>query len=271
MLTARLQQVIEQYIKRTFDILRVNLLGPDSVSAKSLIFSMRNHDPKSTLAYNYLAANLVNSSDPKNIDKSVVKQITDVASNYIDSLEKKSLSDISRTVKDNFSELDLMSKQQNKSVEMLLKEKAGQKIMANINDELQKQKDKIDASVERIVNHELHNAQNFGALDGIVGISRAIGVSDPIVFKVLVDDEYLCKTCRAIWLSNDGVTPKVYRLSELSAVSKGPKSLSPSISPQHINCRCVLTVLMPQFGFDAEGKVAYVGADHDEYKKQRGA
>jgi hypothetical protein len=151
----------------------------------------------------------------------------------------------------------------------VLAEKSGQTIMKVLGEALDDQNDKITAAAEKIVNHELNRAQNFGALDGIIGANKSIGISDPTVFKILVDDERLCSVCRKIWLSEDGVTPKVYKLSELKAQPDGPKDLTPCISPQHINCRCILTTLMPGFTFDETGNVKYIGNNHDEWEKQR--
>jgi hypothetical protein len=269
MLTKVLQKIIDDYIAKAFDNLRLNLLGPESIGAKTITFSLHKYNPQSTLASNYLAGATINSHDPKSIDKAVMNQLSSVAENYIDALEQKSIADITRTVSEQIDELTLKAKQENLSVRDVLAQKSGQSIMKILGEALDDQNDKLNDAAERLVNHELHRAQNFGALDGIIGASKSIGIADPIVFKILVDDERLCNVCRKIWLSDDGVTPKVYKLSELAAQPKNAKDLTPAISPQHVNCRCVLSTLLPGFSFDASGNVQYVGNDHDEWAKQR--
>jgi hypothetical protein len=80
-----------------------------------------------------------------------------------------------------------------------------------------------------------------------------------------------CKYCWSLWTrGDDKVTPRVYKLSELSANPGNPKNPDPSVSPTHISCRDILTILMPGFGFDDAGKITYIGNGHDEYAKQRG-
>jgi hypothetical protein len=123
------------------------------------------------------------------------------------------------------------------------------------------------------VTHELHNSQNVGALDGIIGMSKSMGISDPTIFKIGILDESRCKHCWRLWTLEDKITPRVYKLSELDGSPGEWKNPVASVSPTHINCRDILTVLMPGFGFEG-GKIAYKGRDSsgqmwDEYKNQK--
>lgn len=268
MLTPELHKLIEEYILRAFTSLRLNLLGPEAVP-KALIFSFKNFDPKTTLASNYLAANSLNSVNPESVDQDTIKKVTKVAEYYIDSLEKKSVADVTRVIGEKYDNLLLQAKRDGKDIKDLVRSQAGTEIMAQIEEELGLQKQKMDKAVETLVNHELHNAQNVGALDGIIGVSKAVGIEDPIVFKIGVLDDHRCPYCWRLWTMPDKVTPKLYRLSELSGSPGHWKNPEPSVSPTHVNCRDILTVLMPSFGFNENGKVVYVGEGHDEYKKQR--
>jgi len=78
-----------------------------------------------------------------------------------------------------------------------------------------------------------------------------------------------CNHCWHLWTMPDKATPKVYKMSELSGSPGHWKNPSASISPTHVHCRDILTVLMPGFGFEGS-KIVYKGKDYDEYKKQRG-
>lgn len=269
MLTPALHKLIEDYVTKAFGSLRMNLLGPESMP-KSLVFSFKTYDPKTTLASNYLAANSLNSPSAESVDKETIQKVQKVAEYYIDSLEKKSLADITRIIGEKYDNLSLQAKREGIDIADVIRSKAGAEIMNTIETELFSQKEKMDKAVDVLVNHELHNAQNVGALDGIVGVSKAVGIADPVVFKLGVMDDHRCKYCWSLWTLPDKVTPKLYKLSELSGSPGQWRNPEPSVSPTHVNCRDILTVLMPGFGFDAGGRIVYVDQGHDEYAKQRG-
>lgn len=268
MLTQRLQNTIEKFIRRSFASLRMNLLGPDSVP-KSLIFSLRDFSPQTTLVSNYLAAHSINSLDPKSVDDQTVNKIKNVASNYIDAIEQKSVADVMRIIGEKYDNLALQAKREDKSIREVVLSEAGQKVLSALEEELDKQKAKTNKAVDLLVNHELHNAQNAGALDGIVGAAKSMGIDDPTVFKIGVLDDDRCPYCWRLWTLKDKVTPKVYKLSELSGSPGNYKNPEPSVNPTHPNCRDVLTFLMPGFGLEGS-RIVYVGNQHDEFKKQRG-
>lgn len=276
MFTKSLQRILNEIIGKTFNSLRFNLLGPDRVS-KAFVFSMRgsHYNPNTTIASAYINANALNTNDPSSIDKKTIERLTDVAEEYIDNLEQKSNADISRIVSQFSSEISTQAKILGQTEREILLSSFGEEIIKKLKAELKDQKKRIDKAAEVIAEYERHNAYNFGATDGIITAARAIGIQDPTVFKVLVDDERLCKYCRKLWLMPDGATPRVYKLSELAAApGKDYKNPLPSIAPSHLNCRCVLVTLMPGFGFK-DGKIAHKGLDPDtkqqwdEYLKQR--
>lgn len=269
MLTPALQKIIEDYVTKAFGSLRLNLIGPEALP-KALVFSFKTFDPKTTLASNYLAANSLNSPTATSVDQDTIKKVQTVAKYYIDSLEKKSMADISRVIGEKYDNLILQAKREDKDIQDLIRSSAGEEIMKQIETELNSQKEKMDKAADMLVNHELHNAQNVGALDGIIGVSKAVGISDPTVFKIGVLDDHRCKYCWALWTMPDKVTPRLYKLSELSGSPGHWKNPEPSVSPTHVNCRDILTVLMPGFGFSPDGKIVYVSQDHDEYAKQNG-
>ena len=276
MFTKQLQNILENIVRKSFNGFRFNLLGPDRVS-KAFVFSLKGakYDPGTTLGSAYLHANAINSTDPNSVDKKTIDRIKDVAEKYIDQLEEKSVADVSRIISGHISELETQSKLENKSIRELLLSDTGDQIIKDIKKELIEQKTKINKAAEVIANHELHGAQNFGAFDGILSAAKAIGVSDPTVFKIGVLDDKRCKYCWKLWTMPDQVTPRLYKLSELQANPGHWKDPQASISPTHVNCRDVLVILMPGFTLDGAGKIAYKGLDPetnqlwDEYRHQR--
>lgn len=277
MFNKTLQRIIDEIVGKTFNTLRFNLLGPDRVS-KAFVLSLKGstYDPHATLAGAYLQANLQHSNNPSSIDKKTINSLVDVAEKYIDNLQQKSTADINRIIAQHASDLSMQAKLAGVSERDLLLGDTGDEIIKKLKADLKDQKEKIDKAASLIAEHERHQAYNYGATDGIFTAARSIGIDDPTVLKILVDDERTCKKCRGLWLLPNTETPRLYKLSELAA-SPGPDYKNPvaSISPSHINCRCVITTLLPGFGLNPEGSIVYKGTDPDtgkpwdEYSKQK--
>jgi hypothetical protein len=73
--------------------------------------------------------------------------------------------------------------------------------------------------------------------------------SDQLVFKRPNPDA--CKHCKRVYLEDDGVTPKVFRLSELEDNNYGKKAADwgPTIGSVHPWCQCQLQVVPEGYGF----------------------
>lgn len=117
----------------------------------------------------------------------------------------------------------------------------------------------------RIAATEVNNAFQEGRLAAIV---KAAGGKDPIVFKRVAPD--CCAYCRLLYVEKDGITPRLFRLSELVANGSnvgrkaGKPTLKgtgwkPCVESTHPWCRCVLMHLPDGFGFDKLGNMIYVG------------
>lgn len=261
-----IRKIIQNTIGTLFNRAKGNLLGPEYFD-KSMFFSLRDFDPKTTLEYHYKSA-LINQY-PKEINtKETVKKLKNVAENYIDALQQKTLADISSAVDNTLEEARIKSNIEEEKMQDYLKSNNAKGIIDSVKKEIKNGIDKAKKGLNLIYDVEIHNAQNFGAIDGIVGASKNIGINDPYIFKYILHDERTCKYCKKIWLWKGNI-PKVYKLSELSASpGKDYKNPLPSISVSHPNCRCVATTITPGFGFDESGKVIYIGPDYDEYKNQ---
>jgi hypothetical protein len=74
----------------------------------------------------------------------------------------------------------------------------------------------VSAGVKRIVETELQATKSFGLLDGIIKANLSSGVDDPIVFWVVVKDDLFCNFCRKVHLMPNGITPRLWRLSEVN-------------------------------------------------------
>lgn len=128
---------------------------------------------------------------------------------------------------------------------------------------------KTTEAVHRIVDTEASNARNMGTLNGVVRVNAAMGINDPIVYFVVVRDNILCEECKRLHLQADGVTPRLWYMSELSHGYHKKGDDAPAVGGLHPHCRCSLVTLMPGYGFE-DGAVSYIKPDHDEMAAQRG-
>jgi hypothetical protein len=120
----------------------------------------------------------------------------------------------------------------------------------------------------RTAHTEMHNAVEEAKA---IVLAHRSDDRDPRVFKRPHPDG--CAFCVLLYLRQDKVTPRVFRLSELLAngTNVGRKANRPSRSGKsrtewratigaiHPFCRCPLSVLPPGMGFDALGQMTYVG------------
>ncbi len=121
----------------------------------------------------------------------------------------------------------------------------------------------ITTDVKRIVETESTMARNASLMDSITKVNLSAGINDPLVFFVVVRDTTLCKECLRLHVMPDGITPRVWKMSEVGSGYH-------KVGGLHPNCRCILVTLLPGYGFDAAGHVDYKSPGYSEYNTQRG-
>jgi hypothetical protein len=129
---------------------------------------------------------------------------------------------------------------------------------------------KVTSDVERIVDSEAQRHKAIGTLEGISMINLQAGIEDPSVFFVIVRDQHVCSECKRLHMSDDGVTPRMYKLSEVGAGYHKKGDPNPKVAGLHPHCRCGMATMLPGYGFDGGGKVRFVAVGHDEFAQQRG-
>lgn len=121
----------------------------------------------------------------------------------------------------------------------------------------------------RVAHTEMHNAVEEAKA---IVLAHRSEDRDPRAFKRPHGDA--CPFCKLLYLKPDGVTPRVFKLSELLAngTNVGKRAGRPVLSGRsrtewkavvgavHPFCRCQLQVLPAGMGFDVRGKLTYVGA-----------
>jgi hypothetical protein len=123
-----------------------------------------------------------------------------------------------------------------------------------------------------IMRTELNRAANWGAMDSILQNNPEKQVHEIYVYKRGNPYGNSCEQCQKFWFAPDGVTPKVYRMSELMGSSNmGRKRAQwvPTIDPTHPHETHLLRELKLGYGF-VNGELQFISEDHDEYGHQRG-
>lgn len=241
-------RLISAAVDAMFDRIKVRFLGPHSIDKRIVV----GYTPELSLPGLFLAASLEESNKP---DHNVLDSLVKVAGGYLDSERARTKSQVI------------------KSVDAFLKEAHSGKVETDVGTVLGGELTKVwgdtARNIKRIIETESTTARNVGVLDGISKINDAAGIDDPVVYFVVVNDQHLCDECRSIHLLKDGVTPRVWKMSEVGHAYHKKGDDFPAIGGLHPICRCSLVTLMPGYGFQ-EGAVAYIAPEHNEFAKQRG-
>lgn len=124
-------------------------------------------------------------------------------------------------------------------------------------------------NVTKIVDSEATTARNMGTLEGITRAAASARVDDPVVYFITARDDDVCEECRRLHLLDDGKTPRVWKLSEVSGGYHERGDDHPCTGGLHPHCRCTIASLLPGYGFGPAGNVRFVALGHDELARQR--
>lgn len=149
----------------------------------------------------------------------------------------------------------------------------GQKTTKQIARELREKTGELFKDWDRVVTTELAQATNMGAFDAIIENNRSKSPDDIYVYKSGPHDGKTCKHCLKFWFLEDGITPRVYRLSDLlkNGSNYGRKTADwlPTVGVTHPNERHFLLELPIAWGFKG-GAISFISRDHNEWQAQKG-
>lgn len=243
-------EAIERMIKNRFDLISMRFLGiiPEKKKTKQIIFSAT----KDNLISLFLQA--LGTKKPNSIEEQTLKTMIRVASGYLDALRDRSTAKIMHDIDSHVMTQSL----KNKSVSINQIDKIVSKEMG-----------KAGNHIKMIVNAESNKAANTGTALQISKLSEKRGEGDPTVFFIVTVDDVTGPEEFILHLLPDRKTPRLWKLSEIGAEYHKVGDPNPKLAGLHPNCRCKLTYLAPNWGFDSNGKIKFIGLDHDEFKKQR--
>jgi len=230
-------------VDKLYEELKAKFIGPHVAkkTGKGLIFSYQPSKSLSSLAVeSALAAGSLHS-------KKLVESLETITSQYLDASKERTKAKILQIVQTSINSEDDLEK---------LSESLGSVF------------DGATSEIQKIVETEATTARNLSGLDAIGKVSATTGIDDPTVFWVTIKDNITCKECKRMYLQADGVTPRVWKMSQLGSGYFKKGMASPTFAPIHPNCRCQPTLLRPGYGFDQSGHVTFKSVGWDEWKSQ---
>jgi len=212
------KQTIINGIDVLYEKLKLRLLG--SFYAPQIRIDPVNYDKTLTLPGLYTAAYL--NADPLHRPAlSSVQSLASVAESYINASAEKTkaqaLFSVDNALKDASVDEDFDYEKE-------------------LNSSLLNVFDQAHGEVKKVVETELQRAKTVGLQDGILDVMQSQGFDDPTVAFMTKKDAFVCKYCKEFFLQKDGITPRVYKLSELGSGYLNRKSPQPVMPPVHPNC-----------------------------------
>ncbi len=241
---------IGNVVESIFDKIALSFIGniPRLQNAKKIIFSTENN-----LGLAHLFIQAMQNKELNSIEKDVLKGLLTSADGYIESLKLRTKSALTERI-------DGLVREASARHEKV----APEAVLAAISEEMNKAK----AAMQAIAEAESTKMRNLGTLMDITRVASSLGDSDPTVFFVVIKDGVACKECVRLHLMPDKATPKLWKFSELKQGYHKRGENNPSAFGEHPHCRCTLTYLSRGFGFNAEGRIAYIGDNHDHHALQ---
>jgi len=243
-------KLIEKSVEVLFEKIRNHVMGDKHPTSKRLYIAYK---PELTLKGIF---DLAAAEEGVRPDQDVLKTLLKISNSYIDATKERAKAKVVQSVQ------SFLQDAGNKGVDTNIETVLGGKLYEVMGE--------ATRDLKRIFETESTVVRNTSIMDGIVRTNAAAGVDDPTVFFVTVRDGVRCGECTRLHMLGDKVTPRVWKLSELGSGYHKKGDPTPKVGGLHPHCRCVLTTLMPGYGFDGGGRVQYKSPNYDEYKVQRG-
>lgn len=242
---------IANVVEEMFDAIALHFIGniPKLKNTKRLIISSQPN-----LGLSHLFIQAMKNKPPNFIESDMLKSLLGSAFGYIESLKNRTKSNVTERIDGIMRE----AKFQNRTV--------GQQ---EIRDILQEEFKKARSHMKAISESESTKFRNLGTMMDISKVASNLGDSNPTVFFVVVRDKNTCLDCIRLHLMPDKITPKLWKFSELKQGYGKRGDDVPSAWNRHPNCRCSISFLPHNWGFNLDGKVTYKKEGYDAYSRQR--
>src|SRR5271165_6511781 len=176
------------------------------------------------------------------IEQDVLKGILGGAYSYIDILKNKTSNNI-------IQQIEGLAREARISGEKIPKE--------DLDKIVNKELEKARSGLETIAASESTKARNLGSVMDISRAAAVDGIKDPVVGFAGINDNKTCEECKRLFLMPDGITPRLWYLSECSAGYFKRGDSVPSILGLHPHCRHIPFNVPSDWGFDSAGHITF--------------
>jgi hypothetical protein len=211
------KETINKIVEQLFDRIALQFIGniPRLKEAKRLIISSQPH-----FGLSHLFIQAMLNRKPNEVESDVLKSILLSADGYIQSLKNKTQSNLVES-------LDGLAR-----TAKLQDRKISQEEVQSVLDEEFK---KAGSHLKLIAESESTKFRNLGTAMDITKVASSIGDDDPTVFFIMVRDNVTCRECIKIH-TVDGITPRLFKLSQLKSGYHKRGEDSPSFFGLHPHC-----------------------------------
>lgn len=244
------KEAINRVVEGIFDRIALQFIGnlPRLKETKRLIISGQ---PNYGLPHLFVQA--MSNRRPNEIEADFLKSLLESADGYIESLKNRTSSSVAERI-------DGLAREANAQNRKLTEEE----VQKTIDEEMKR----AYSSLQTIVEAESTKFRNLGTMVEISRMAASAGEEDPTVFFIVVRDGTTCKECVRLHLMPDGVTPRLWKFSQLSQAYHKRGNERPSAFGLHPHCRCTLTYLTLGFNFDKTGRLKFEDEGFDAYSEQ---
>ena len=216
-ISASSKEAIEHAVFLMFDILAYKLLGNiPKLKNKSPYFGST---PILSLAHIFVQA--MGGKEPNLVERDVLRGILSSSYGYIESLKAKTSSNVVEAVDAVVKKSKLRGERVN-----------SEDVMSIIAEEIGKAK----SHMKLIAEAETTKTRNLGSLMEITSTSDKEGIEDPTIWFQVVRDGKLCSECKRLHLMPDEITPRLWKLSQLSMTWHKRGEDHPSCNGEHPHC-----------------------------------
>lgn len=250
-ISATSKENIGKIVDNMFDNIALQLIGdiPRLKNKKLAVISMERH-----FGLANLFVQAMQNKAPNAIEQDLLRGLLNSTDGYIEALKNKTKS----TVTEGIDGLAREARLRQAHVDQ-------KDIEALITAEMTKAKSHMTSIVES----EASKLRGLGTLMNISRMAASVGDDDPTVFFVVMKDTITCKECIRLHLLDDGITPRLWKFSELKQGYHKRGENNPSAFGLHPHCRCTLVYLSKGFSFNETGRTAYKSEGFDAYINQR--
>ena len=211
------KDLISSTIEGLFDRMAFRLIGYDFRNKKYAVFTSNGQN----MGLSQLFMQAIGERYPNQIEQDAMKKLLGTAHDYLDGLKNRTMATVSNEI-DSY-----VIDQQNKGQPV-----SDLEIQRKLIDGLIKAK----SGLNTIAAAETTKIRNVGTAMQISRVAADMGVGDPNISFLTIRDGIRCRECLRVHVLPDKITPRVFKMSQVSSSYHVNGSEYPSLGGLHPHC-----------------------------------